>query len=65
MRSDIDTERVLDIHRKMVDKTVRVLEGSYSWIGKVVEIVDSENFLIKRNRESDPKQVNMFDIRSL
>lgn len=65
MRSDTDRERMLDIHRKMVDKTVRVIDGSYSWIGKVVDIVDSENFLIKRSRENDPKQVNMFDIRSL
>jgi len=65
MTSDTDTKKVLDIHRRMIDKTVRVMDGSYTWIGKVIDVVDAENFLVKRNRDSEPKKVNMFDIRSL
>tara|TARA_Y100000361_G_scaffold49999_1_gene43444 strand:+ start:679 stop:876 length:198 start_codon:yes stop_codon:yes gene_type:complete len=65
MTSDTDTNKVLDIHRRMIDKTVRVMEGSYTWIGKVIDVVDTENFLVKRNRDSEPKKINMFDIRSL
>ena len=65
MTSDTDTKKVLDIHRRMIDKTVRVMEGSYTWIGKVIDVVDTENFLVKRNRDSEPKKINMFDIRSL
>ena len=65
MTSDTDTKKVLDIHRRMIDKTVRVMEGSYTWIGKVIDVVDTENFLVKRNRDSEPKKINMFDIRYL
>jgi len=65
MTSDTSTEKVLEIHSKMIDKTVRVFDGSYSWIGKVVEVVDKDNFLVRRNRDSEPKKVSMFDIRSL
>lgn len=65
MTSDTDTNKVLDIHRRMIDKTVRVMEGSYTWIGKVIDVADTENFLVKRNRDSEPKKINMFDIRSL
>jgi hypothetical protein len=65
MTSDTNTDKVLEIHRKMVDKTVRVLDGSYSWIGKVVDIVDKDNFLVRRNKDSEPKEINMFNIRSL
>tara|TARA_R100001163_G_C5027794_1_gene168891 strand:- start:426 stop:623 length:198 start_codon:yes stop_codon:yes gene_type:complete len=65
MTSDTDTNKVLDIHRKMIDKTVRVMEGSYTWIGKVIDVVDTDNFLIKRNKDAEPKKINMFDIRSL
>tara|TARA_Y100000592_G_scaffold52137_1_gene82416 strand:- start:1384 stop:1581 length:198 start_codon:yes stop_codon:yes gene_type:complete len=65
MTCDTDTNKVLEIHRKMVDKTVRVLEGSYTWIGKVIDVVDTDHFLVKRNRDAEPKKINMFDIRSL
>ncbi len=65
MTSDTDTNKVMDIHRRMVAKTVRVLEGPYSWIGNVIEVVDTAHFLVKRNKESEPKKINMFDIRSL
>lgn len=65
MTSDTDTKKVLDIHRKMIDKPVRVMEGSYSWVGKVIDIVDTDNFLVKRNKDTEPKKISMFDIRSL
>tara|TARA_R100000008_G_scaffold84123_2_gene70797 strand:- start:1133 stop:1330 length:198 start_codon:yes stop_codon:yes gene_type:complete len=65
MTKDTDIDKVLEIHRKMIGKTVRVLDGNYSWIGKVTEVLDEQNFSVKRNKEADPKTVNMFDIRSL
>jgi len=49
----------------MIGKTVRVLDGDYSWIGKVMEVLDEQNFSVKRSKEADPKKINMFDIRSL
>ena len=65
MTSDTDTNKVLDIHRKMIDKTVRVMEGSYTLIGKVIDVVDTDNFLVRRNKDAEPKKINMFDIMSL
>ncbi len=65
MTTDTNKEKVITIHKKMVDKTVRVLEGSYTWVGKVIDVVDTENFLVKRNKDSEPKTINMFDIRSV
>jgi|TARA_R100000700_G_scaffold39967_1_gene54176 hypothetical protein len=65
MTSDTNAEKVLEIHRRMVDKTVRVLEGSHSWIGKVMDVVDTDHFLIRRNKDSEPKKINIFDVRSL
>jgi len=65
MTKDTNIDRVLEIHRKMIGKTVRVLDGDYSWIGKVMEVLDEQNFSVKRSKEADPKKINMFDIRSL
>ena len=51
MTKDTDIDKVLEIHRKMIGKTVRVLDGNYSWIGKVTEVLDEQNFSVKRNKE--------------
>jgi len=65
MTTDTDPTRILEIHKRMIDKTVKVLEGNFSWIGRVVDVVDEQNFSIRRNRESVPQTVNMFNIRSI
>ena len=65
MTTDTNPERILEIHKKMVDKTVKALEGNFSWIGRVVDVLDEENFSVKKNRDSEAQTVNMFDIRSL
>jgi hypothetical protein len=49
----------------MIDKTVKVLEGNFSWIGRVVDVLDEQNFSVRKSRESVPQTVNMFNIRSL
>ena len=65
MITDTNPEKILEIHKKMIDKTVKVLEGNFSWIGRVVDVLDEENFSVRKNRESVPQTVNMFNIRSL
>jgi len=65
MITDTNPEKILEIHKKMIDKTVKVLEGNFSWIGRVVDVVDEQNFSVRKNRDSVPQTVNMFNIRSL
>jgi hypothetical protein len=62
---DTNPEKILEIHKKMIDKTVKVLEGNFSWIGRVVDVLDEQNFSVRKSRESVPQTVNMFNIRSL
>jgi len=65
MITDTPQDKVLEIHKRMIDKTVRVLEQNTSWIGRVVGVVDTQNFSVRRSKDSAPQTVNMFNIRSL
>ena len=65
-RTDQEQKKMMEINERMVDRTVRVTEGQASgWIGKVVSVIDHENFFVRRNKDSEAQTVNMFDIRSL
>ena len=50
----------------MIDKVVKVvdLNDSY-WVGKIMDVIDHETFSIRKNKNSDPKNVNMFNVRSM
>lgn len=66
IRTEEEIKRMLDANKKMVDKTVKVVDTNESyWIGKVVDVVDHQTFSIRRNRNSEPKDINMFDVRSM
>jgi len=65
MTRDTNADKILEIHKRMVDKTVRVLHENSSWIGRVVKVIDTEHFAVSKNRDADPQTVNMFNIRSL
>jgi hypothetical protein len=65
IRSQEEQERMKEINERMVNKTVRVTEEkANSWTGKVVAVVDHENFSVRRSKDSEPQVVNMFDIRT-
>jgi len=65
MTTNTDPDKILEIHKRMIDKTIKVLEGNYSWVGRVVDVIDEENFSVRKNKDSVPQAVNMFNIRSL
>tara|TARA_Y100000310_G_C20252091_1_gene609594 strand:- start:228 stop:425 length:198 start_codon:yes stop_codon:yes gene_type:complete len=65
MITDTDQNKVLEIHKRMIDKTVRVLESNTSWIGRVVDVIDTQHFSVRRSKDSAAQTVNMFNIRSL
>ena len=66
IRTPEEQQKMTEINERMVNKTVRVTEAetNNSWTGKVVSVVDHENFFIRRSKDSEPQKVNMFDIRS-
>ena len=65
IRTPEEQQVMRDINERMVNKTVRVTEGkTSSWIGKVVSVVDHENFFVRRSKDSEPQKVNMFNIRT-
>ena len=65
-RTEQEQKKMTEINERMVDRTVRVTEGqANSWIGKVVSVIDHENFFVRKNKDSETQTVNMFDIRSL
>jgi hypothetical protein len=65
IRTPEEQKRMKEINERMVDKTVRVIEAeTNNWTGKVVEVIDHENFSIRRHKDSEPQTVNMFNIRS-
>tara|TARA_R110000751_G_scaffold260477_4_gene359840 strand:+ start:1588 stop:1785 length:198 start_codon:yes stop_codon:yes gene_type:complete len=65
MITDTDPDKILEIHKRMIDKSVRVLEGNASWVGRVVDVIDTENFSVRKGRESTSQAVSVFNIRSL
>ena len=67
IRSDEEKKKMTEINKRMVDKVVKVvdtLNDSY-WVGKIMNVVDYETFSIRRNKNSEPKDVNMFNVRSM
>jgi len=65
IRTPEEQQKMMEINERMVNKTVRVVEGgTSSWVGKVTEVIDHENFFVKRSKDSEAQTVNMFNIRS-
>ena len=66
IRSDEEKKKMVEINKKMVDKVVKIvdLNDSY-WVGKIMDVVDHETFSIRRNKNSDPKEVSIFNVRSM
>jgi len=65
IRSPEEVSAMMEINQKLIDKAVKVVEGNGSWTGKVVGVVDHETFSVRRSKSSEPRDVSMFDIRSL
>lgn len=65
IRTQEEQQRMIEANERMVNRTVRVTEEkTSSWTGKVVAVVDHENFSVRRSKDSEPQVVSMFDIRS-
>lgn len=65
IRSPEEVSAMMEINQKLIDKAVKVVEGNGSWTGKVVGVVDHETFSVRKSKSSEPRDVSMFNIRSL
>jgi hypothetical protein len=53
----------IQINKKLIGKSVKVLDEGFEWIGEVVDVRDEESFVVS-NGES-LSVVDIFNIRSL
>jgi hypothetical protein len=67
IRSEEEKKKMVEANKRMVDKVVKIVDPSSSsyWVGKIMEVIDHETFSIRRNKNSEPKDINMFDVRSM
>tara|TARA_B100000287_G_C20529604_1_gene740267 strand:- start:329 stop:511 length:183 start_codon:yes stop_codon:yes gene_type:complete len=60
----MDNKNKLEINKRMVGKTVLVLEDTSNWTGVVNEVLDEKTFKIA-NVKGGSRKVDIFDIRSI
>lgn len=53
----------IEVNKKLIGKTVKVLEYDKSWTGQVVSVEDEDTFIVTNGRENFT--VDIFNIRSL
>jgi hypothetical protein len=53
----------LDINKKLIGKSVRVLDSDGEWVGEVVDVKDEDTFIVSNGNTL--VAVDIFDVRSL
>jgi hypothetical protein len=53
----------IEINKKLIGKTVKVLESEYEWLGEVVDVRDEDTFIISNG--DTLVAVDIFNIRSV
>lgn len=53
----------LDINKKLIGKTVRILDQEGEWVGEVVDVKDEDTFIVSNGNTL--VAVDIFDVRSL
>ena len=57
------TSEILEIHKRMIGKTVLVIDGD-PWYGEIKGVIDEEYFSISSAESSAPRKISMYKIRS-
>jgi hypothetical protein len=53
----------LDINKKLIGKSVRVLDSDGEWVGEVIDVKDEDTFIVSNGNTL--VAVDIFDVRSL
>jgi len=64
IKPKMNDENRIEINKRMVGKTVLVLDDGSSWTGVVSDVLDESTFQVLDNRGNN-RQVDIFDVRSL
>jgi hypothetical protein len=57
------TSEILEIHKRMIGKTVLVIDGD-PWYGEIRGVIDEEYFSISSAESPAPRKISMYKIRS-
>ena len=57
------SSEILEIHKRMIGKTVLVIEGD-PWYGEIKGVIDEEYFSISSAESPTPRKISMYKIRS-
>ena len=60
----MDNENKIEINKRMVGKTVLVLDNGSDWTGVVSGVLDASTFQVLDSKGNN-KPVDIFDVRSL
>jgi hypothetical protein len=53
----------IQINRRLIGKTIKVLDSDFEWVGEVVDVKDADTFIVS-NGES-LVSVDIFNVRSV
>lgn len=53
----------IEVNKKLIGKSVKVIDGESDWIGFVVDVINEETFLVSNGAISF--EVDIFNIRSI
>lgn len=56
--------QTINFNKKMIGKKIIVVNSGEEIKGKIIDVIDEENFLVEVSKTKENIQVSMYDIRS-
>ena len=56
--------QIINFNKKMIGKNVVITNNNQTVKGKIIDVVDEENFLVEVSKTKENIEVSMYDIRS-
>lgn len=56
--------QIINFNKKMIGKNVVITNNNQTVKGKIIDVVDEENFLVEVSKTKENVEVSMYDIRS-
>ena len=53
----------LEINKRMIGKTIKVLDNEFEWLGEIVDVKDQDTFIVSNG--DSLVVVDIFDVRSI
>ena len=56
--------QIINFNKKMIGKNVVITNNNQTVKGKIIDVLDEENFLVEILKSKEKVEVSMYDIRS-